>query len=154
MCPDKTNSATTTQVPTREEIQEQARTYLGTKWRHQGRNPDRGIDCAGLIALVAKNLGLSEYDSTNYHRNPLSDNFVRHFSSNMTRKRIVDRRMGDVVLFRDKTFSCHSAFITHKNGTEHIIHAYAKRKKVIEEPLTKDWISRMTYCFEFYGVTD
>jgi len=148
------SQATQAQAPTRLEIQGRARKYLKTPWRHQGRNPDVGIDCAGLVALVAKELELSEYDSTNYHRNPLNDNFVKHFSNNMNKKRIADRKIGDVILFRDKMFSCHSAFVTFKNGQEHIVHAYALRKRVVEEPLTEEWRKKITYCFEFYGVTD
>lgn len=148
-------SVTQAQAPIlRESIQEQVRKYLDVKWRHQGRNPDVGIDCAGLVVLVAKDLGLSNYDSTNYHRNPLNDKFIQHFSENMKKKHVAKRQVGDVVLFRDKMFSCHSGFITYKNGVEHVTHAYAKRKCVIEEPVTDEWKKKMTYCFEFYGVGD
>lgn len=138
----------------RAEIQEEARKLIGVKWRHQGRTPEVGVDCAGAVVVVARNLNISSYDSTDYHRNPLNDSFVQHFQANMKRKKITDRRVGDVLLFRDKMFSCHSGFLTMKNGVEHIVHAYALRKKVIEEPLNDDWRSRITYCFEFYGVED
>jgi cell wall-associated NlpC family hydrolase len=138
----------------RETIQEQARKYLGIPWRHQGRNPDVGIDCAGLVVLIAKDLGLSNYDAVNYHRNPMNDAFIRHFADNMEKRRIVDRKMGDVVLFKDKMFSCHSGIVTFKNGQEHLLHAYAKRKQVIEEPFTEEWRKKISYCFRFHGVID
>jgi len=149
------SSATPVQAPSkRADIQAAAREYLGVPWRHQGRNLEVGIDCAGLIVMIAKKFNLSEYDSTNYHRNPLNDSFIKHFSEHMIKKKPVERKVGDVLLFRDKMFSCHSAILSEKHGCEHIIHAYAKRKKVVEEPFTDEWKKKMTYCFAFEGVED
>lgn len=152
MSQDKTNSPTTQTPVKRDDVQALARGYLGTPWKHQGRNKAVGIDCAGLIVLVAHDLGLSAYDSVDYQRNAHNDAFVRHFGDNMTQKRVADRQIGDVLLFRDRLFSCHSGVVSQKHGVPHIIHAYAPRKAVIEEPLSAEWVSKITYCFEFYGV--
>lgn len=48
-------------MATRAQIVEEARSYLGTKWLHQGRTRD-GVDCAGLVACVGNALGLIAYD--------------------------------------------------------------------------------------------
>lgn len=137
---------------TRDKIVSFTRISLGVKWKHQGRDTQVGIDCAGLVVLVARELGLSTYDATNYQRNARDGAFVRHFADNMRKKPVFDRKEGDVLLFRDKLFSCHSGILTRKNGTEHFVHAYAKYKKVVEEPLTDEWLSKVSHCFEFYGV--
>jgi cell wall-associated NlpC family hydrolase len=49
----------------REQIVEEARKYLGVRFRHQGRTV-AGIDCAGLILNVGNDLGLIEYSETGY----------------------------------------------------------------------------------------
>ena len=49
------------------EIVEYARTWLGTKWRHQGRSK-QGIDCIGLIIRTAEEFGFQYEDSTGYAR--------------------------------------------------------------------------------------
>jgi cell wall-associated NlpC family hydrolase len=148
-------SSQTIQTPVKRAlIVETARKYLDVKWKHQGRNPEVGVDCAGLVVLVAKEIGLSSYDTVNYQRNAHNDAFVKHFANNMKKKRMLDRKVGDVLLFRDALFSCHSGFVSEKNGVQHIIHAYARYKKVVEEPLTDEWLSKISYCFEFEGVVD
>ena len=42
-----------------------ARSWLGVPWRHQGR-ARQGIDCAGLVVLVGRGLGLTDYDTAAY----------------------------------------------------------------------------------------
>jgi cell wall-associated NlpC family hydrolase len=40
-----------------------ARSWLGVPWRHQGRTR-QGVDCAGLVVLVGRGLGLDDYDTS------------------------------------------------------------------------------------------
>ena len=50
-----------------------ARAYLGTPFRHQGRNPALGIDCVGLLVCAANDCGHStEADATDYGRDPVN----------------------------------------------------------------------------------
>jgi cell wall-associated NlpC family hydrolase len=44
-------------VITAQQLIDEARTLIGTPWRHQGRTR-RGVDCIGLVTLAAKNAGL------------------------------------------------------------------------------------------------
>lgn len=50
----------------------EARTHLGTPWRHQGRLPGVALDCAGLLIVVARRLGLvaDGFDVNGYSRAP------------------------------------------------------------------------------------
>lgn len=151
MCPDKTSLCPTPTHVSREAIVEQAREWKDVRWKHQGRDRHTGVDCVGLVAKVAHELGISDYDQTNYQRNTHDNDFVKHFAKNMKSKRVFLREVGDVLLFRDKIFSCHAAILSHKHGVEHIIHAYAKHRKVVEEPLTDAWLEKVyPFCFEYY----
>lgn len=122
---------------------------------HQGRTR-KGIDCAGLIVRVAHELGLSDYDSRDYQRRTSGHEFLRHFRDNMKQKPISLIEPGDVILFRDKMYPCHSAFVADdKKGSLTIIHAFAGAKKVVEEKLDQgDWLERVVGVFEFHDVGD
>lgn len=134
-------------------ILEEARSWIGVPWRHQGRNR-LGIDCAGLTIVVAWGLRLSKFNIANYRREPKRDEFIGHFRNNMREKQIADRLPGDVVLIRDQMFTCHSAIVDKEGEQEYIIHAYAKRRKVVREPLTEEWLNRCTHCFAYPGCGD
>ena len=43
---------------TKEDVVREAKTWLGTPFHHQGRLKGVGVDCAGVIVCVAKELKL------------------------------------------------------------------------------------------------
>lgn len=133
----------------RQQVVDAARRWVGTKWRHQGRSLVHGIDCAGLVIAIAKELDISTFDIYNYQRDPQNDNFIAHFRREMTKRPIADRMPGDILLMRDNMFTCHSVVYDIVDGAEMIIHAYARRRKVVEEPYSKDWQDHTTHCFSF-----
>lgn len=45
-----------------------AKQYLGVKWVHQGRNPHTGLDCAGLIIQIMKDMNVPVSDRHDYPR--------------------------------------------------------------------------------------
>jgi hypothetical protein len=47
-----------------------ARTLIGTPYLHQARLLGVGIDCIGVPILVAKELGLGDFDVADYPRRP------------------------------------------------------------------------------------
>ena len=49
-----------------------ARTFLGTRWRHRGRNR-KGLDCVGLLILSVNAAGLGVADADHYGRDPWED---------------------------------------------------------------------------------
>lgn len=130
----------------------EARSWLGVPWAHQGRTR-LGIDCAGLVIMVARGLGISEYDTTNYQRRTNGHGFLEHFRANMDQRPVADARPGDVLLFRDKQFPCHSAIVALRDGVPTIVHAHALRRMVVEEPLGQgDWLERRVVCFGYRGL--
>ncbi len=135
----------------RQDIVAEARKYMNVRWKHQGRNPKDGIDCAGLIVLTAKALGLSDYDYTNYTRRPTGD-FVKHFDEHMERKPFHEVQEGDVLILRDGVYSCHCGFATFRHGTLHILHGYFVAGKVIEQPWDSNLMAKLTRVYQFHGV--
>ncbi len=138
----------------RKDVISKARTWLEVPWVHQGRTR-HGVDCAGLIILVGHSLGLVDYDTTNYQRRTHGQDFLQHFRMNMSEKPLKEARPGDIILFRDSAYPCHSAVLGERNESMTIIHAHAPRRKVVEELLNQgDWLTRRVACFEFIGLED
>ena len=143
-------------MPNRDEVIAEARRWLDVPWKHQGRTRG-GIDCAGLVILVGKTLGVVDYDTTNYQRRTHGHDFLNHFRKNMKEKPVINAIPGDVLLFRDKQFPCHSTIVglTNDGSALTIIHAHALRRKVIEERLDQgDWMNLRVACFEYIGLED
>ena len=139
----------------RQKILAEARTWLDVPFRHQGRNRAHGIDCVGLVIKVAEEFNLlGGFDVSDYRREPDQYKFLDHFKEQMSEKLPADRKPGDVLLMRDRVFTCHSVFYDVVNGKEMIVHSFATRRKVVEEELTDEWRRNITHCFEYKGVDD
>ena len=139
-------------MTTRDEVVREARSWVGVPWQHQGRTR-LGIDCAGLIIVVAKALEIADYDTTAYQRRTHGTDFLQHFRDNMTAKQIVRAVPGDVLLFRDQAYPCHSSIVGDRNGAMTIIHAHAMRREVVEELIDQGpWLVKRVACFEFKGL--
>lgn len=133
---------------TPEDVIAEARTWLGVPWRHQGRTR-AGVDCAGLVALVAKDLGIADYDSTAYGRRAEEQGFVEHFRANMDGVSVTEIEPGDVLVFAERAYPCHCGFLTERLCLPHLLHAHALRRRVIEEPYAGEWRARIKFAFRF-----
>jgi cell wall-associated NlpC family hydrolase len=125
-----------------------ARSWLGVSWRHQGRTR-QGVDCAGLVVLVGRELGLGNYDTAAYGRRPEGQGFVQHFRAAMDGVLLPEARPGDVLVFADAAYPCHCGFLTGKHDVPHLLHAHALRRKVIEEPYAGEWPAKVKFAFRF-----
>jgi cell wall-associated NlpC family hydrolase len=138
----------------RRDIFETARGFHGTRFRHQGRLPGIGLDCVGVVSKTAHALGISQYDFTNYPRNPDFYTFQSHFDNNMRKKKLADILPGDVVIFKQRMFTCHCGIIGDRRGLS-LIHAYLPRKAVTEEDfLNSEWDKpdRFVAAYEYIGL--
>lgn len=125
---------------TREKVIEQARTWVGTKFRYQGRvkknqNNKGGVDCLGMIFGICDELGykyngkpLSHYDTVVYSKKPdysiLRDKFSKFFIV----KDVKDIGIGDIVLKQVSNEQFHLMIYTGKT----FIHASAITFNVVE----------------------
>ena len=108
----------------RRRVVDQARSYLGVPWRHQGRTR-HGIDCVGLIVRVAHDLGLSGYDETGYARLARGRSLIAALEAHC--RKVTDPQPGDVVCFRYDSNPQHVGMLTdHPGGGLGLIHANAK----------------------------
>jgi len=83
-------------------IVEEARKYLGVRWKHQGRSLN-GVDCLGLVARVYGDLGLIDVskDRHNYARLPNRQQLAAEFeAAGFIAKSVINSEAGNVVLFK------------------------------------------------------
>jgi cell wall-associated NlpC family hydrolase len=138
-------------VTTGADVVAAARQYLGTRWHHQGRNT-AGLDCIGLVIVVAHDLGLSEYDICGYSRVPDG----RTLRATMERQLLQvsrDPQPGDILLFTFARVPLHTAIVTDTPSGLGMIHAYANVRKVVEHRLDDLWRSRIAGVYTYPGVS-
>lgn len=130
----------------RQEIVIAARSFLGTRWHHQGRNR-AGIDCIGLVVAVAHELGLlGELDTPNYGRIP--DGRTLRAGLDLYLQPTPTYQTGDVLLMRFETDPQHVGIVSDIG----IIHAYAQMRKVVEHRIDEVWRKRIVCAYSFPGV--
>lgn len=137
-------------MSTRDQIVEEARKWIGTPWRHLGRNR-AGIDCVGLGVVVTRALNICDYDVASYSRTP-GPGLTDHIRKVADEVIITLAEPGDFLVLRDAAFPFHVAFLSMRHGQFHIIHAHARRRMVIEEPYIGDWPKLTLHAFRFNGV--
>lgn len=130
----------------------EARSWLGTRFHHQGRLKSVGCDCAGLVVGVAQALGLSEFDKTDYSRLPDGEMLRAVCDANMTGIAITDVQPGDVLLFKFDQFPQHLAIVgDYPAGGLSLIHAFAPSRKVVEVRLDDVWQQRVVAAYRLIG---
>ena len=110
----------------REAVVAEAKTWLGTPWRHMQRLKGVGVDCANLPAAVYETCGVIEHVEAEYPRQWMlhrkQDRFVEWIFAVGGRE--IDRaelQSGDLILWKfGNTFS-HSGFWL---GDGAVLHAY------------------------------
>lgn len=117
----------------------EARTWLGTPFRHQGRDRN-GIDCVGLPIVVLKGLGvvLPEYESLNdYPRQPPAGDMERRFLHVCTK--LPEYVPGSVAVIQWQKSLMHVAIVT---DTDSLIHVMERNQRVIEHGFRGMWRDR------------
>ena len=129
-----------------------AREWLDTPYHHQGRLKGVGVDCGGVLVMLAKQFGLSEYDATGYKRQP-DGSLEEHCAREMQAIPIAAIQPGDVLSFKWSDRSSHIAIVTavEEEGI-FILHAYIKNRKVVEHRLDTAWMTRISGAYHLPGV--
>lgn len=128
------------------EIIAEARTWLGTPFHHQGRVKGVGVDCIGLVVGVGRDLGLVDYDTTDYGRIPNPVVMGKGLREHLIQTdQIVP---GCVLWFAFTQAPMHLGIVTDSG----LIHAYATAEKVVETGLDEQWVKRTRGVFLFPGV--
>ena len=161
------------QMNQQQTIIQTARTWLGTKFHHQGRikrNKQNlgGCDCVGLIIGIGNELNikphnknLSDYDTIQYGRTHKRNQLNTALSSCFKKSTTISR--GTILVFQINPDLQHCAIISEIENNENlkdfknlkieneikIIHCDAKAKKVVENNLPEVWLSKIIGVYKF-----
>ena len=113
---------------------EQARALVGVRFRPQGRAPEFGLDCIGLILCafdLPQGLVRRDYRMRGDHRREMLIELAKSF------RRIAATRhlAGDVLVLEVARDQMHLAIVTAGG----FVHADARRGKVVEAPGRPNW---------------
>lgn len=129
-----------------------ARSYIGVRFRHQGRNR-HGLDCIGLAVSVAQELGLTKFDYSDYQKHTNGHEFMARLRESGVREVAwADRQPGDLVVMHDRHFPCHVGILSGV-CPDRMVHAYVKRRAVVEE-LFAPWRVRLVGAYRMPGVAN
>jgi NlpC/P60 family putative phage cell wall peptidase len=142
---------------TRAAVVAEARSWLGTPYRHQASLRGIGCDCLGLVRGVWRAVLGTEPEGVPPYApdwaeassgEPLAEAALRHLVS----IELADVAPGDVLLFRWRAglTAKHAAIVT---APDLMIHAH-DGAAVAEVALAPWWRRRLAYAFRFPGVTD
>ena len=131
----------------------EARSWLGTPWRHQASVKGVGCDCAGLVRGVGNALGAMDCregtpqaaEFEGYGRAPEPRRMVKALDRFMDRRPRGTSQPGDVLLMRFDRDPQHLAILTDE---ETIVHALL-RDGVVEHRLSPDWRARVVAAWGY-----
>jgi cell wall-associated NlpC family hydrolase len=133
-----------------DQIVKQARYYveLETPYYHCGRNR-YGLDCIGLLVVVAHDLGITDEDNVNYQPDPPPDELTRALKKYCDVLGAVHDfpgplEPGDLCQFEILGVERHAGiYATDEQGNPTLIHAWQSIGKVVEHEFTKQWQHRI-----------
>lgn len=132
---------------TRPQIAAEARTLLGVRFRHQGRDPQTGLDCLGLVEVVAHRLFGREIMTPDYPRRPPADRLRAGLEKECAEIETAEAREGDVLLINlpKDDAARHVGILAAGPYELMIVHAceFRERGRVVEEPY-RGWLRRNT----------
>jgi len=119
-------------MPTLQDVQDTARRYKGVPYKHQGRT-QWGLDCAGLLAITARDLGIPFKDRHDYPRRPRGSEFYT-FILNQMPDSFNEPAPGLWGFFRQGQYTCHCGlFVLYQETEIRLLHAFALRRRVTED---------------------
>ena len=135
-------------MTTRDAIVARARELLGVRFMHQGRHAAHGLDCLGLLMVVAEGCGIrfgemrpAQLDRRDYGARPdaaMLEALLKQWLTPVTQA-----APGDVLLLRVQGRPQHLAVVTDypQAGEFGMIHAYAPARRVVEHRYDAAWRS-------------
>lgn len=139
----------------RDKIVVEARSWIGTPYRHQASLQNVGCDCLGLIRGVWRGVIGPEPERAGPYspdwaealgRETLAEAGMRHF----TPVALDNFENGDVLLFRWRAHlpAKHAAIVTSCEGQGQMVHAH-DGASVAEVAIAPWWRRRLAYAFRF-----
>jgi cell wall-associated NlpC family hydrolase len=137
-------------MATRKQIIDTARTYLGTKFKHQGRLRGVGVDCVGVPVCVARELGLQVQDLQEYPRYPDGELLRAALEVSLDPIALDAVLPGDIIVFKISKHLCHVGLRTDYG----ILHAMSSLNRVAEHRFDCGWKMKATAAYRFRGIEE
>ena len=143
-------------MTTRADIIAEARSWVKTPIRHQGRLKGIACDCVGVIMLPARACGLfpPDFEITGYPRHPDAKIMKRMLQTYLDPVSPAVPIGGDVLRLCPNPITRiphHLAIYTFDNS---IIHAYDERRGVREHILDHRWSNAISEVWRYRGLVD
>lgn len=140
----------------REAIVAEARSWIGTRWQHQGRIKKThqfagGVDCLGLIIGVANHLQLfpGHFAFHHYNRLPHDDLLLQECNRYLSQKSCLEKQAGDILVFRMQSEPQHLAIFSE---CETLIHAFVPARAVVENAFNTIWQQKLVAVYSYPGI--
>ncbi|MBA3588308.1 NlpC/P60 family protein [Methylibium sp.] len=136
---------------TPEQVVAAARGWRDVPYVHQGRSR-AGVDCAGLVIMVAHELGASSFDVADYGRYPSRDR-MRELMRSLCSECTGEPLPGMVAMMQFTGEPRHLGIVVaYRHGGVALVHALQAAGRVAEHRIDALWRSRITALFEMPGV--
>lgn len=134
----------------RRQIIKTARSIIGTPYVHQGRVKKAGVDCIGTVLIVARELGLTDFEIDGYGRRSEGVEMFEEFVKECGEP-VPVAIPGDILMFADADWR-HCGILSVIDGEPSIIHTHRAVKKCVEHRLDDFWRGLIFAGFRFPGV--
>ena len=136
------------------DVMAEARRWVGTPYRHQGRLQGQALDCAGLILEVGLGLELFDFPRSEfaarfrawqgYGRLPNPGRMREALQTLLAPVAKGERRGGDIAWLRwERGPAMHLAILTDDGDAETMIHAHGLVGRCVEHGFTAEWPDRV-----------
>lgn len=129
-----------------------ARACLNTPFHHQGRQPNVGLDCGGLLVVALRAIGIQPVDMVAYDRRPHGGIMENLLDSQpcLTRVQVSEMRPGDILLMRFKSDPQHLALL----AGESILHAWEAAGRVVEHRMDNRWLRHIVRAYRLKAFSE
>lgn len=135
-------------MTTPQDIVFEARKLVGTPYQHQGRLAGVGVDCIGVPILVARELGLGDFNDLEYGREP--DGSLLPKIKGVCQP--IEIQSGVLLIFKISSVAQHCGILSEIDKNVYgLIHAWDIADKVVEQRLG-DWRKKIVGIYAFPGV--
>lgn len=140
----------------RAEIVAEARRFveLKTPWKRVARHSEKGMNCGGIFALVARKFDVKFTDYDGDVRWPDGDLMKKRLGEACTPASVVNLKPGTYVLLHYRGTPFHCAIIGERDGHKTIIHVSVARRGAFEELLTPALMKKLHAAYDLPGVED